>query len=416
MPRQPYRWAPEGTARKDLDVRIAALIVAAGRGTRAVRPGDDGPKQYANLGSKPLLWRTLGAFEDAALISTIQVVVHGDDAQRYDASIPFGARKILPAVTGGDSRQASVRLGLEALAQTEPDAVLIHDAARPFVSGEIISKVAEALLVSPAAVAATPVSDTIKKAGATGLVVETISRDGLWRAQTPQGFHFQAILQAHRDAAAAGLDAFTDDASLAEWAGLDVALVPGSEQNIKITTAEDLQMAERRVAANDDAMETRTATGFDVHRFADGDHVWLGGVRIAHTHRLDGHSDADVVLHALTDALLGAIGDGDIGQHFPPSDPKWNGAASRLFLEDAARRVAKRGGRIVNVDVTVLAEDPKIGPHRAAMQAMIGETLGLSVDRVGVKATTTEGLGFTGRREGIAAMATATVSMPKSVA
>ncbi len=244
-------------------------------------------------------------------------------------------------------------------------------------------------------------------------IARTVSRDRLWRAQTPQGFTFKAILDAHRRAHAEGAGGMTDDAAIAEWAGLSVAIAQGSEANIKLTTAEDIAMAERLLSAGVRS-ETRTATGFDVHRFTDGDGVWLGGVKIPHTQRLDGHSDADVVLHALTDALLGTIGDGDIGQHFPPSDPKWKGAASHLFLADAARRVAARGGRIINVDMTILAEAPKVGPHRAAMQAAIGAVLGLAADRIGIKATTTEGLGFTGRREGIAAMATATVELPTS--
>ncbi|MGQ0457624.1 MAG: bifunctional 2-C-methyl-D-erythritol 4-phosphate cytidylyltransferase/2-C-methyl-D-erythritol 2,4-cyclodiphosphate synthase [Hyphomicrobium sp.] len=393
-------------------MRIAALIVAAGRGSRAARPGEAAPKQYAWLGGVQVLSRTIQAFADAPSITDIQVVIHADDAGHYRASAPGGEPRLLAPAIGGATRQESVRLGLEALASRQPDAVLIHDAARPFVDQETIERVVAALRGSPGAIAALPVSDTLKQADGGRAIARTIARDALWRAQTPQGFHFAAILKAHRDSAAAGLADFTDDAAVAEWAGLTVALVEGSEQNTKITTAEDLAMAEQRVASRAAALETRSASGFDVHRFADGNHVWLGGVKISHTHRLDGHSDADVVLHALTDALLGAIGDGDIGQHFPPSDPQWKGAASILFLKDAARRVREREGRIINVDVTILAEAPKIGPHRAAMQAAIGAALGLSADRVGVKATTTEGLGFTGRREGIAAMATATVMLP----
>ncbi|MFN0219122.1 MAG: bifunctional 2-C-methyl-D-erythritol 4-phosphate cytidylyltransferase/2-C-methyl-D-erythritol 2,4-cyclodiphosphate synthase [Hyphomicrobium sp.] len=396
-------------------LRIAALIVAAGRGSRAVRPDDSTPKQYAMLGGAPVLWRTIQAFQAAAEITHIQVVIHQDDADLYRNCAPVGAAKLWPPVPGGPTRQASVRLGLEALAGVAPDAVLIHDAARPFIGADTIADIARSLRTHPAALAALPVSDTLKRANSNGAVAETIDREGLWRAQTPQGFHFDAILKAHRDAATAGRDDFTDDAAVAEWAGIVTTLVEGSERNAKITTTEDLAMAERLLAANDTMMESRSASGFDVHRFTAGDHVWLGGVKIPHTASLEGHSDADVALHALTDALLGSIGDGDIGQHFPPSDPQWKGAASIRFLQDAARRVWARGGRIVNVDVTILAEAPKVGPHRAAMQAAIGAALKLSTDRIGVKATTTEGLGFTGRREGIAAMATATVMLPASL-
>jgi 2-C-methyl-D-erythritol 4-phosphate cytidylyltransferase/2-C-methyl-D-erythritol 2,4-cyclodiphosphate synthase len=261
----------------------------------------------------------------------------------------------------------------------------------------------------PAAIAALPLADTLKRAGPDGRhIAATLDRAGLWRAQTPQGFRYDAILKAHEAAAAAGREDLTDDAAVAEWAGIPVELVEGSEANVKLTTAED--MARAGMSVNAAAVpDVRTGQGFDVHRFAAGDHVWLCGVHIPHTHALDGHSDADVGLHALTDALLGAIGDGDIGQHFPPTDPRWRGAASHLFLADAARRVRSRGGAISNVDVTILCEAPKIAPHREAMRARIAEILGLDVARVGVKATTTEGLGFTGRREGIAALATATV-------
>jgi 2-C-methyl-D-erythritol 4-phosphate cytidylyltransferase/2-C-methyl-D-erythritol 2,4-cyclodiphosphate synthase len=241
-----------------------------------------------------------------------------------------------------------VRLGLEALAGAAPSLVLIHDAARPFVGRDVICRVIDALSRHAGAIAAEPVTDTLKRASSSGTIAGTVDRTGLWRAQTPQGFRFAPILAAHRRAASEGRADFTDDASLAEWAGLEVALVQGSSRNMKITHAEDLAMAERLIS-DAGALEPRVGTGFDVHRFAPGDHVWLGGVRIAHTLGLEGHSDADVALHALTDALLGAIGDGDIGAHFPPSDPKWRGAASRIFVEDAVARVAARGGRISNV-------------------------------------------------------------------
>ncbi|AGK57733.1 2-C-methyl-D-erythritol 4-phosphate cytidylyltransferase [Hyphomicrobium denitrificans 1NES1] len=390
-------------------MRIAALIVAAGRGTRAAASGS-GPKQYAPIGGRPVLAHTIEAFVGHPEIDEVKVVIHQDDGDLY-AAAAGNTPKLSPPAIGGATRQASVLNGLQALAASSPDLVLIHDAARPFVSAATISKVIEALKNGPTALAALPVTDTLKRASDSGIVRDTIPRAGLWRAQTPQGFHFAPILDAHRKAAEQGLDQFTDDAAIAEWGGADVAIVEDTTGNIKLTTAEDLELANRQMASQN-AWEPHTGTGFDVHRFTDGDHVWLGGVKIPHTHKLEGHSDADVILHALTDALLGALGDGDIGQHFPPSDPKWKGAASRLFLEDAARRVRDRGGRIVNVDITVLAEAPRIGPHRPAMQALIGDVLGLTADRIGIKATTTEGMGFTGRREGIAAMASASVLLP----
>jgi len=393
-------------------VRIAALIVAAGRGTRAAATGA-GPKQYAPIGGSPVLAHTIAAFADHPGVDEVKVVIHADDGALY-AAAAGQAKKLSRPATGGATRQASVLNGLESLAASAPDLVLIHDAARPFVSATTISNVITVLKTERAALAALPVTDTLKRASDKGVVEDTIPRAGLWRAQTPQGFHFAPILDAHRKAATQGLDKFTDDAAIAEWAGFDVAIVEDESGNIKLTTVEDLQLADRQMTSQN-AFEPRTGTGFDVHRFTEGDHVWLGGVKIPHTHKLEGHSDADVILHALTDALLGAIGDGDIGQHFPPSDPKWKGAASRLFLEDAARRVKERGGRIVNVDITVLAEAPRVGPHRPAMQALIGDVLGLTTDRVGIKATTTEGMGFTGRREGICAMASASVLLPSGL-
>ena len=394
-------------------MKIVALIVAAGRGTRASGAGSV-PKQYAIIGGSPVLKFGVDTFAALKSITAVQIITHADDEKLFAVSALTQSEKILPAVHGGATRQASVLAGLEAVASIAPNIVLIHDAARPFVSPPTIEAVIAALAAAPGAIAAVPLADTLKRAGADGTIAETIDRAALWRAQTPQGFHYGAILKAHRAAAAAGIHDFTDDAAIAEWAGLKVALVEDRAGNMKITTADDLVAADRRLGADmtTGTMETRTGSGFDVHRFTDGDHVWLGGIKIPHTHKLDGHSDADVVLHALTDALLGVIGDGDIGQHFPPSDPQWKGAASMLFLADAARRVAARGGRIINVDVTVLAEEPRIGPHRPQMQAAISQALGLSTDRVGIKATTTEGMGFTGRREGIAAMATATVMLP----
>ena len=392
---------------------VTALIVAAGRGTRA---GPGGPKQYRRLGVGTVLARTLSVFAAHPAIADILVVIHPDDVPLYADATAGLAERLLPPAMGGATRQETVRAGLRALAHRAPGRVLVHDAARPFVDADIITRVLAALDSHAGAIAAIPVADTLKRASATGLIAATIDRAGLWHAQTPQGFQFWPLLAAHVRAEAEGQADFTDDAALAEWAGLDVALVPGSQANRKITTQEDLAMAAReavtRSAGPADPAEYRTATGFDVHRFEPGDHVWLCGVRIPHAASLQGHSDADVGLHALTDALLGAIADGDIGQHFPPTDPRWKGAASHVFLADAARRVAELGGSIVNCDVTLLCESPRIGPHRDAMRARIAEIVGIAVERVSVKATTTEGLGFTGRREGIAAQAAATVRLP----
>ena len=389
---------------------FAALIVAAGRGSRAGRNGLPA-KQYALLVGVPVLARGLRPFVTHPLIKEIAVVIHPEDVDLYQESVTPVSDRLCPPVMGGATRQESVRLGLEALVARSPSGVLIHDAARPFVDEATITRVLDGLGRYAGVIAAEPVTDTLKRTGSDNpLITGTIERAGLWRAQTPQGFRFDAILAAHRKAAAAGERSFTDDAGLAEWAGLDVAVVRGSGLNMKLTSPEDFAMAERLAAAP--AFEPRMGTGFDVHRFVGGDHVWLCGVRIDHDATLEGHSDADAPLHALTDAILGALGDGDIGQHFPPSDPKWKGAASRLFVEDAARRVRARGGRITNVDITVLSERPKIGPHRPAMQQAVAAMLGIDPSRVGIKATTTERLGFTGRGEGLAAMASATLLLP----
>jgi 2-C-methyl-D-erythritol 4-phosphate cytidylyltransferase/2-C-methyl-D-erythritol 2,4-cyclodiphosphate synthase len=383
-----------------------AVIVAAGRGARA-RSKDGPPKQYRALGGVPVLAHSMRALAEHPSIDAVEVVIHGDDRDLYEAAArPFAAR-LLDPVLGGATRQDSVRLGLEALCAHTPSRVLIHDAARPFLARDLISRLLDALEATPAAIAAEPVADTLKRALPDGTIAGTVDRANLWRAQTPQAFLFDPILNAHRRAADAGKADFTDDAGLAEWAGLAVKLVPSASANMKLTTAEDFALAERLLSPP--LLEPRTGSGFDVHAFTAGDHVWLCGVKIDHTQSLLGHSDADVGLHAITDAILGAIGDGDIGQHFPPSDPKWRGAPSRLFLEDAAQRVRKLQGRIANVDVTLLCEAPKVGPHRTKMREAIAEILQIDVARVGVKATTTEGLGFVGRREGIAALASATV-------
>lgn len=387
-----------------------AIIVAAGRGVRA---GGDGPKQYRPLAGDAIVARAARAFLAHPKIDAVRVIIHADDGDLYAKAMGelVGHPKLLAPVTGGAERQDSVRLGLESLAKLKPGKVLIHDAARPFVDAPTISRVVEALETASGAIAALPVFDTIKRAGAgkTPTIETTVPRERLWRAQTPQGFDFAAILAAHRATTGRTL---TDDAAVAEAAGVETALVLGAPDNMKITQAEDFGMAEillnRKAAMN----EFRTGQGFDVHAFEPGDAVTLCGVEIPHDARLKGHSDADAGMHALTDAILGAIGAGDIGEHFPPSDPQWKGAASRVFLEKACALVREAGGDIIQCDVTLVCEAPKIGPHRRKMREALAEIMQVEVERVSVKATTTEGLGFTGRREGIAAMATVTVRLP----
>ncbi|PWC55616.1 bifunctional 2-C-methyl-D-erythritol 4-phosphate cytidylyltransferase/2-C-methyl-D-erythritol 2,4-cyclodiphosphate synthase [Azospirillum sp. TSO22-1] len=376
-----------------------ALIVAGGSGQRF---GAERPKQYHDLAGRPVLRRTVEAFLRHPAVAGVQVVIQPAHRDLYDAAV---AGLDLPEpVAGGATRQDSVRNGLKAL--PSPDLVLIHDAARPLIDADTIRAVIDALAEVPGALAAVPVADTLKR-GDGGHIAGTVDRTALWRAQTPQGFRYPEILAAHRDAA--GLD-LTDDAAVAERAGLAVRLVTGKEENFKVTTQDDLIRAERLVLQS--LWDVRTGTGFDVHRFTEGDAVVLCGVRVPHTHRLEGHSDADVGLHALTDAILGAIGDGDIGSHFPPSDPRWRGSDSGRFLQHAAELVHERGGVIAHADVTLICERPKVGPHRAAMVARVAELLGIATERVSVKATTTERLGFTGRGEGIAAQAVATVRLP----
>lgn len=402
--------------------RCAVLIVAGGGGLRFGAPK---PKQYAALAGEPLLRRTIRAFLGPAFpvsaltgpaltgrtsIASVHVVIQPEHRADYDAAV-VGLNLPEPFI-GGATRQDSVCNGLEGLAAlpVPPDVVLIHDAARPCVSPALIGRVLAALEDFPGAVPALPVVDSLKRGDAAGaLVVGTAARDGLWRAQTPQGFRFADILAAHRRFKGRGM---TDDAAVAEAAGLAVALTPGAEENVKVTVAADLARVEAGLV-----YEPRVGTGFDVHRFVEHDDfnehvVMLCGVPVPHVSRLEGHSDADVGLHALTDALLGAVADGDIGSHFPPGDPQWRGADSARFLTHAADRVRERGGRIVHVDVTVVCERPRVGPHRDAMRARIAEILAISVGRVSVKATTTEKLGFTGRGEGIAAQAVATVLLP----
>ncbi len=378
-----------------------ALIVAAGRGTRF---GGALPKQYLALGGGSVLRHAVAAFARHKRISGVQVVIRAEDRGIFDEALAGLA--VMPPVPGGAERQDSVRLGLEALAPHDPARVLIHDGARPFPDAALIDRILDALDSAPAAIPALPLGDTIKRVEE-GHIRETVDRAQLWRAQTPQGFHFPAILAAHR---AASGHVLTDDSAVAEAAGMTPLVVPGSEENLKVTTAEDLAAAERLFAAR--TGDVRVGQGFDVHPFGPGDHVMICGIAIPHGASLVGHSDADVGLHALTDALLGAIGAGDIGVHFPPGDPQWRGAGSDRFLAHAAALVRDKGGDIAAVDVTVICERPKIAPYRAPMIERVAAILGIPPARVSVKATTTERLGFTGRGEGIAAQAVATVRLP----
>lgn len=385
-------------------MRTDVIVVAAGRGQRA---GEGLPKQYRPLGGQAVLRHTLSRFLGQPGIRYVLPVISPEHADLYAMALG-GLEGVLPAVPGGATRQSSVRAGLEALAQDPPDLVLIHDAARPFVSERLVADAIASAAAHGAAVPTLAVIDTLKAIGEPGFVATGPDRDRLRGVQTPQSFRYELILAAHR--ARAGQDDLTDDAAVAESAGHRVAAFTGDPANIKLTTPEDFVTAERNVLAS--LADVRTATGFDVHAFGPGDHVVLGGLRIPHTQGLAGHSDADVVLHALTDALLGTIGSGDIGHHFPPSDPQWKGAASDRFLVHAADLVRAAGGRIAHLDATVVCEAPKIGPHREAMRARIAAIVDIPVARVSVKATTSEQLGFTGRREGIAALAAATVRLP----
>ncbi|MGE0038966.1 MAG: bifunctional 2-C-methyl-D-erythritol 4-phosphate cytidylyltransferase/2-C-methyl-D-erythritol 2,4-cyclodiphosphate synthase [Xanthobacteraceae bacterium] len=387
--------------------QVAAIVVAAGRGLRA---GGDVPKQYRSLHGRPVIVPSLAAFVEHDSVSLVQPVIHPDDAALFAAAT--AGLNLRPPVAGGATRQASVRAGLEALVTVEPDVVLIHDAARPFASSALIARAITATAETGAAIPAIAVADTVKTVDTAGIVGGTLDRAQLRLVQTPQAFAFKPILEAHRRAAAAGRDDFTDDAALAEWAGLKVSTFEGDATNVKLTTNEDFARAEAVKLA--ELGDVRTGFGFDVHQFGDGDHVMLGGVRVPFHRGLAGHSDADVLLHALVDALLGAISDGDIGVHFPPSDPQWRGASSDRFLTFAVERVRARGGRISHLDITIVCEAPRVGPYRDAIRARVAEIAGLPVARVAIKATTSEKMGFTGRGEGMVAFANATVRLPWS--
>jgi 2-C-methyl-D-erythritol 4-phosphate cytidylyltransferase / 2-C-methyl-D-erythritol 2,4-cyclodiphosphate synthase len=380
---------------------VYALVVAAGQGSRF---GGVIPKQYLPLAGADVLRHAVSALAGHPRIADVLVAIRPEDEALFDRSV--AGLGVASPVVGGATRQDSVRLGLEALVAYCPDRVLIHDGARPFPTRELVDRILDGLDRAVAAIPCLPLSDTVKRVEG-GTIRETIDRSALWRAQTPQGFHFDPILAAHRASVGRTL---TDDAAVAEAAGLLPLMVEGGEDNLKITTPQDLAVAERLVAAR--LGDVRVGQGFDVHPFAPGDHVWICGVKVSHDMSLAGHSDADVGLHALTDAVLGAIGAGDIGMHFPPTDPRWRGAASDQFLRHASALVQAQGGMIAAVDVTIICERPKIATYRTAMVQRVAAILGIAPSRVSVKATTTEKLGFTGRAEGIAAQAVATVRLP----
>ncbi len=373
-------------------MEIAAIIVAAGRGTRA---GGDVPKQWRALSGRRVADWSVEAFTAHPGIARVVLVLHSDDLGQAE-----GFSDVIVAL-GGASRDASVRAGLEALAADPPDLVLIHDVARPLVPRTVIDRVIAALEHSAGAAPALAVTDALWR-GEAGKVAGTQDREGLYRAQTPQGFRYKAILDAHR----AHSGGAADDVEVARAAGLDVAIVAGDEANMKITGPEDFARAERMMG---EAMDIRVGQGYDVHAFEPGEACILCGVSVPHDKKLKGHSDADVGMHALTDAIYGALAEGDIGQHFPPSDAQWKGAASDIFLAHAVKLAGERGYTISNVDVTLICERPKIGPHAGAMRAELARIMGLEPGRISVKATTSERLGFTGREEGIAAMAVATL-------
>ena len=386
-------------------MQTAALIVAAGRGTRL---GGELPKQYLPLDGQPVLRRTVATFLAHPRIDRVLVVIGAGQQDLYDQAI--GDLDLMPPVVGGETRQQSVAAGLAALAESAPTHVLIHDAARALIDHALISRVCDALANSPAVLPALPVVDSLSRIDG-NRVVGTQDREHLVRAQTPQGFHFAAIADAHGKVTG---QAFSDDVAVARAAGMVVQVVPGAEDNIKITVVDDLKRAESLLRQKDQiTVETRTGSGFDVHRLASDRDMVLCGLPIPHDQGLAGHSDADVALHAITDAVLGAMAEGDIGDHFPPEDNRWKGVSSDIFLRYAASLLRLRAGRIISIDLTIICEAPKIKPHRQAMRENVATILGVPVSRISIKATTTERLGFTGRREGIAAQAIATVELPR---
>ncbi|TDR94251.1 bifunctional 2-C-methyl-D-erythritol 4-phosphate cytidylyltransferase/2-C-methyl-D-erythritol 2,4-cyclodiphosphate synthase [Enterovirga rhinocerotis] len=396
--------------RPGLFVKTIAIIVAAGRGHRA---GQGLPKQYRTVAGRPVLAHTLEPFLTHPGIDAVICAIHPDDRDLYDTAVAGlpGRERLLEPAHGGATRQDSVRLALEALGTREA-LCLVHDAARMFVDTALLDRALAAGRSHPAALPGIAVTDTMKRVAPDGRVAETVERSELRAVQTPQVFAYPALLDAHRRAASAGRHDFTDDGGLAEWAGLAVHIFEGDVANMKVTHPADFDEAERRLGGR--TLVSRLATGFDVHIFGEGDHVWLGGVKVPHERGTVAHSDGDVVLHALTDAVLGTLADGDIGTHFPPSDPQWKDASSDRFLAFAVERVREAGGIVDHLDATVLCERPKIGPHREAIRARIAEIAGVPLSSVSIKATTTERLGFTGRGEGIAAQAAASVRLPES--
>ena len=397
---------------RDKRVDVIAIIVAAGRGSRA---GEGLPKQYRSVAGRSLLARALEPVLDHPRIDAVICAIHPDDRDLYAEAIGLMRTdpRLLAPIDGGATRQDSVRAALRAVGERgfAPRLCLIHDGARIFADAPLFDRAIAAADAHGAAVPGVAVTDTMRRIGAGGEMLGPVERSELRAVQTPQSFAFQAILDAHERAASAGRHDFTDDGSLAEWAGLAVHVFEGDQANMKVTHPDDFAEAERRLGS---PLVTRLATGFDVHIFGEGDHVWLGGIEVPHERGVVAHSDGDVVLHALTDAVLGALADGDIGTHFPPSDPKWRGASSDRFLAFAVEKVREAGGIVDHLDATILCERPKVGPYRDAMRARIAEIAGVPLSAVSIKATTTEKLGFTGRGEGIAAQAAATVRLPEA--
>ncbi|WP_319823780.1 bifunctional 2-C-methyl-D-erythritol 4-phosphate cytidylyltransferase/2-C-methyl-D-erythritol 2,4-cyclodiphosphate synthase [Thalassovita sp.] len=379
-------------------MRTDAIIVAAGRGSRA---GGGLPKQWRQIAGRTVAEWSISAFRTHPAIGRIVLVYHPDDTL---LAAPLLSLPGVIGVHGADTRNGSVRNGLEALSANAPDLVMIHDVARPCTPAGVIQSVIDALADALGAAPALAVTDALWR-GADGQVSGVQNREGLYRAQTPQGFRFAPLLAAHR----AYVGDAADDVQVARAAGLTVRIVEGHADNLKITHPGDFDRAEKILRGQ---MDIRVGNGYDVHRFGTGDHVILCGVKIPHGRGLQGHSDADVGMHAVTDAIYGALAEGDIGRHFPPSDPQWKGAASEIFLKHAADLATSKGFTISNIDCTLVCEHPKIGPHAAAMQAEMARIMGLTADRVSIKATTSERLGFTGREEGIAAIATATLVKP----
>ena len=387
-------------------MKAAVVIVAAGRGERLGSEG--GPKQYRKLDTCCVLQHTINCFTSHMLIDAVQVVIHADDDALYSSNVSENP-KLLPPVIGGSTRQASCKAGIDALGD-QYDKVLVHDAARPFVRHTVIDNVIAGIGPNTCALPASAIADTVKRVGNDFLVEETVSRENLFLAQTPQGFMLKEIAEAHSRAACNSKEEFTDDAAVGEWVGMRVRLVEGDRDNFKITTQQDLSAAQARGRTMQSFADIRTGSGYDVHTLGPGDGVILCGIKVPHNKSLQGHSDADVGLHSLTDALLGTIGAGDIGSHFPPSEERWKGAESDQFLAHAASLVREAGGTITNLDVTIVCEAPKIGPHRDTMRTRIAEICDIDdLSRISVKATTNEKVGFIGREEGIAALATATV-------